>query len=45
MRATPKLVVILDARHLSNLDQPEVFSREVLAFLSGVDAILKPLAH
>ncbi len=45
MRAKPKLVVILDAERRSNLKQPEVSNREVLAFFSEVDAILKARAH
>ena len=33
-----KMVVIPGAGHLSNLDQPDAFNREVMAFLSEVDA-------
>ena len=33
-----KMVVIPGAGHLSNLDQPDAFNREVLAYLSEVDA-------
>ena len=36
--AGSKLVVLPRAGHLSNLDQPEAFNREVLAFLAEVDA-------
>ena len=36
--AGSKLVVIPDAGHLSNLDQPEGFNKEVLGFLTAVDA-------
>ena len=36
-----KLVVIPDAGHLSNLDQPDAFNREVSAFLSEVDAMAR----
>ena len=32
-----KMVTIPDAGHLSNMDQPEVFNREVLNFLAEVD--------
>jgi pimeloyl-ACP methyl ester carboxylesterase len=35
--AGSKLVVIPKARHLSNLDQPELFNRTVLEFLADVD--------
>ncbi len=33
-----KLVVLANAGHLSNLDQPEAFNKAVLEFLGGVDA-------
>jgi len=33
-----KFVIIPGAGHLANLDQPDVFTQEVLAFLSEVDA-------
>ena len=36
--AGSQLRIIPNAGHLSNLDQPEVFNREVLEFLKGVDA-------
>ena len=31
-----KKVVIPDAGHASNMDQPEIFNKEVLGFLEGV---------
>ena len=34
-----KLVVLSNAGHLSNLDQPDEFNSEVLAFLGDVDAL------
>lgn len=39
-----KFVVIPNAGHLSNLDQPDAFNRELLAFLSEVDAHMRRAA-
>ena len=34
-----ELVVVPDAGHFTNLDQTEIFNKEVLAFLSKVDTL------
>jgi pimeloyl-ACP methyl ester carboxylesterase len=38
-------VVIPDAGHVANMDQPEMFNREVLAFLDGVRTSVTTAAH
>lgn len=37
-----ELVVVPDAGHFTNLDQTEIFNREILAFLARVDARREP---